>query len=160
MVLKVGDPKEFSTADLQMFLKLLIEQGKVQNATLQKIARCKLIAVCFFKSEMVSIGAIKPKTNSDFNIQKSNLEHLRDQFDLELGYCYTKDEYRGRGYSSEIANRLLGFTDMQNIMASTELRQDNGMVRILEKNGLKLYGQSWKSEIHGGALGLFLRFSN
>jgi hypothetical protein len=43
-------------------------------------------------------------------------------------------------------------------MASTELREDNSMKRILERNKFIQYGNSWRSGIHGGQLGLFLRY--
>lgn len=43
-------------------------------------------------------------------------------------------------------------------MASTELRIDNAMIRILEKNNFKQFGKPWKSTVHKGTLGLFLKF--
>ena len=32
------------------------------------------------------------------------------------------------------------------------------MLHILQKNGFVRYGKTWKSKIHGGELGLFLRY--
>jgi len=43
-------------------------------------------------------------------------------------------------------------------MASTEITANPAMVRILEKQGFRLFGKPWKSDIHGNYLGLFLRF--
>ena len=43
-------------------------------------------------------------------------------------------------------------------MASTEITNNPGMVKILERNGFRLFGKPWKSKIHSHYLGLFLRF--
>ncbi len=155
---KIGTPSEFNEGELDTFLALLKEQGKVTKPTLKKIERCELLGICLTNTEMVSIGAVKPKTNSDFNLDKSALQDLRDEFILELGYFYTKSSFGGKGISSAIFRILIEKLPNENLMASTELRNDNAMVRILEKNGFKLFGKPWKSQIHGKLLGLYLKF--
>jgi len=155
---KIDDPKNLTEAERKTFLALLIKQNKVRNPTIEKINRCKLIGVCFVDGELISIGAIKPKTNSDFNSSKADVDKFRNIFSLELGYCYTLPEHTGNGYSSSIVKLLLDKFKNTNLMASTELRADNSMTRILEKNSFKQYGKAWKSSIHNGTLGLFLKF--
>ena len=125
---------------------------------MEKINRCKFICVCIVDGEIISIGAIKPKTNSDFDSNKADLDKFRNDFSLELGYCYTLPDHTGKGYSSSLVKLLLDKFKDTNLMASTELRIDNSMKRILEKNSFKQYGKPWKSSIHNGALGLFLKF--
>jgi len=159
IVYQVGVPKDFSNEDLNLFVELLKLQGKVSTPTLIKVNRCKYLGLCINKGEIVSIGAIKPKTNSNFNGEKANLDELRNKFDLELGYCFTLPLHTGNGYSSQLVNLLLEKVSNENVMSSTELRQDNGMLRILQKNGFKLTGQSWKSGVHGGELGLYLKYA-
>jgi len=109
-------------------------------------------------NEIISIGAIKPKTNSDFNSDKADLDKFRNDFSLELGYCFTLPNYTGKGFSSSIVKLLPDKFNHTNLMASTELRIDNSMTRILEKNNFKQFGKPWKSAIHKGTLGLFLKF--
>lgn len=155
---KIDNPKNFTEAERDTFLDLLKKQNKVSKPTKEKINRCKFICVCKVDGEIISIGAIKPKTNSDFDSNKADLDEFRNDFSLELGYCYTVPDHTGKGYSSAIVKLLLNKCKDINLMASTELRADNSMTLILEKNSFKQYGKPWESSIHNGALGLFLKF--
>ena len=153
---KIAPPSNFSDSEKQVFLDLLILQNKVINPTRLKIDRCSILGVCIINNEIVSIAAIKPKTNSDFGIEKANLENMRTEFKLELGYCFTRLAHIGNGYSSSLVKLLIAEVKA-NLMASTELSNDT-MSGILMKNGFKQFGKQWKSKIHGGNLGLFLKF--
>ena len=156
---KVDTPKSFSENEKAIFLQLLKKQDKVVNPTIDKINRCNFLGICYKGNLIVSIGAIKPKTNSDFNIEKADLDKIRNEFQLELGYCYTLPSETGKGHSSKIVNLLLSKIAQNNIMASTELNEDNSMKRILERNNFKQQGKPWTSGIHGGQLGLFLKYA-
>ncbi|MBS1571345.1 MAG: hypothetical protein KF825_09995 [Ferruginibacter sp.] len=155
---KLDTPKNISDTDKKIFLELLIQQGKVTNPTLEKINRCTFLCLCKVDNKIISIGAIKPKTNSDFNSDKADLDKFRNDFSSELGYCFTLPDHTGKGFSSSIVKLLLDKFSDTNLMASTELRVDNSMTRILEKNNFKQFGKPWKSTIHKGTLGLFLKF--
>ncbi|BDU25127.1 hypothetical protein [Flavobacterium sp. GSB-24] len=155
---KTDIPESFSNSELQIFINLLTKQDKVRNPSIEKLYRCKYLSVCMVGDEIVSIGATKPKTNSDFDPAKADLPHLSVNFRWEIGYCYTDPDHIGKGYSSSIVEKLIGKLPEINLMASTELRKDNSMLRILERNGFKQFGNVWKSTIHNGDLGLFLKF--
>ena len=155
----INVPEKFSADEREVFRKLLQQQGKMQKVTIDKVNRCQLLCVCRVDNNIVSIGAIKPKTNSDFDSNKADLDRMRSEFKVELGYCFTLPGYTGNGFSSLIVKMLIEKIGKENIMASTELRGDNSMTRILERSGFKQYGKPWKSGIHGGALGLFLKFA-
>lgn len=157
VIYRIDTPKNYSETEKNAFRDLLEQQGKVPQPTIDKVNRCTFLCVCKVDNTIISIGAIKPKTNSDFDTKKGNLDHLRNDFKLELGYCYTVPDYTRNGYSSQIVRMLVDKCREINLMASTELKIDNSMTRILERNGFKQYGQPWKSRIHGGTLGLFLR---
>lgn len=156
---KLDDPKGFSEEEKQSFLNLLRLQGKMKNPIIEKVNRCRLLCICKVDSLVVSIGAIKPKTNSDFNVEKADLDKMRDEFQIELGYCFTLSDFTRKGISSMIVKMLLDSVKDKNLVASTELRSDNSMIRILKKAGFRQYGKPWKSEIHEGSLGLFLKFA-
>ena len=154
---KIAPPSNFSVSEKEVFLNLLILQNKVTKPTILKIDRCSILGVCKIDDEIVSIAAIKPKTNSDFDSEKADIENMRTEFRLELGYCFTLIAHTGNGYSSSLVKYLIDEVE-ENLMASTELRVDNTMSRILIKNGFRQFGNPWKSKIHGGCLGLFLKF--
>ena len=157
---KVDNPKNFSENEKAIFLQLLIQQNKVANPTIEKVNHCNFLGICYCKdTSIVSIGAIKPKTNSDFNIEKADLKEMSNEFQLELGYCFTLPDKTGQGHSSTITKMLLDKVTNKNVMASTEIRSDNSVIRILERNGFKQYGKPWKSVIHKGTLGLYLKFA-
>lgn len=86
---------------------MLVKQRKFKHPTIEKVNRCKILCTCLVDNECISIGAIKPKTISDFGIIKGNLPQLNSAFTPELGYCYTDPNHTGKGYSSAIVNSLI-----------------------------------------------------
>ncbi|MNG96506.1 hypothetical protein D3C79_555750 [compost metagenome] len=154
---KIGPPSEFKDTEIESFLDLLLVQNKVENPTLDRIRNCKLIAIGYDWDIPVSIGAIKPKTKSDFTASKANLIDEADKYDWEIGYFFTDPDYQGKRYSSYIFKELLKIYGRGNIMASTEIRENNTMIHILEKHGFLRKGNAWNSSISGNKLRLFLR---
>ncbi len=154
----INAPEQFSLEERQTFEMLLKKQNKVRNVTIKKIDRCKYICFGMIDQFPISIGAIKPKTVSDFNSNKANIPGLQGQFEWELGYLYTCDEHRKNGYGSKVIEGLISKAGNINLMASTELSEGNPMKKLLERKGFEKRGNTWKSQIHGGDLGLFLKF--
>ncbi|HGL6802489.1 TPA: GNAT family N-acetyltransferase [Citrobacter amalonaticus] len=146
-----------SNSHRETFAKMLKAQGKVQGDLAIKADRCMAICFAFYNEELVAIGAIKCKTVSDFSAHKADVSSLEPEFDWELGYIYTVPKFEGKGLARNVVANLLEFFGEGNLMASTEITENPGMVRILERNGFKLYGKPWKSAIHGNYLGLYLR---
>jgi hypothetical protein len=155
VIYKINGPDTFTKSEKKEFCDLLVKQNKVVDPTIEKIERCTWLCICQVGDRVVSIGAIKPATKMDFNRTHADLAELSKEYDLELGYCYTEPDYTGNGYSSTIVNLLL--EKESKLMASTETRDDNPMIYVLRKFGFKECGKSWKSIIHGGSLGLYLR---
>jgi RimJ/RimL family protein N-acetyltransferase len=141
-----------------IFSEMLQKQGKVEGKMMSKADRCKMICIAKVDSKVVSIGAIKRKTDSDFYNEKAGLTELADQFEWELGYLFTDNGFGGKGIASTVVRVLIENYGNDNLMASTEISDNPVMVRILEKNGFRLFGRPWKSRIHENYLGLFLKF--
>ena len=150
--------KSLTDGHRSLFADMLKEQGKVQGDLSAKADRCKLICLAKLNGKTVGIGAIKKKTESDFDENKSGLVHLKDDFEWELGYVFTQKAVAGRGIASNVVKLLLQELAPENLMASTEISANPSMVRILEKNGFIRLGNPWKSQIHDNFLALFLRF--
>ena len=150
--------EELEDKHKMLFSEMLQKQGKVQGNTMSKADRCKMICIAKVDDKVVSIGAIKVKTDSDFTNEKAGLTELADQFKWELGYLFTDNGYVGKGIASTIVRMLIESYGNDNLMASTEISKNPGMVKILEKNGFRLFGNPWKSQIHDNYLGLFLKF--
>jgi len=137
---------------------MLKKQGKVKGNLDTKIDRCELICVAKINSQYAAIGAIKQKTPSSFTNAKAGVPDLSNDFEWELGYLYTNEEYRRRGLASVITKTLIDNYGEKNLMASTEISANSKMVKILENNGFRLFGKPWQSGIHENYLGLFLKF--
>ncbi len=150
--------EDFEDEHRKLFSEMLQKQGKVQGNTMSKADRCKMICIAKIDSKVVSIGAIKKKTESDFSNEKAGLTEFADQFEWELGYLFTENGYSGKGIASTIARTLIESYGNDNLMASTEISENPAMVKILEKNGFRLFGRPWKSRIHENYLGLFLKY--
>jgi RimJ/RimL family protein N-acetyltransferase len=141
-----------------IFAAMLCKQGKVTGDFAAKADRCKLICIAKIDGEVVGIGGIKKKTASDFYKDKAGVPDLANKFEWELGYLYTDRDHGGHGIGSAVTRLLIDAYGKGNLMASTEISANPKMVRILEKQGFRLFGKPWKSGIHDNYLGLFLRF--
>jgi len=155
---QIVEKKDFDENHRKIFAIMLEEQGKVEGPFDNKIDRCNLICVVNIETDVAAIGAVKQKTQSDFSHQKAGIPELSSDFEWELGYFYTRQEYAGQGIASRVAEMLLREHGEGNLMASTEVTANPAMVTILQKNGFRLFGKPWKSGIHGKHLGLFLKF--
>lgn len=150
--------KDIQEKHRAVFGDLLKRQGKVKGDLLKKADRCKIICIVSLDENPIAIGGIKPKTTEDFQKDKADLLDLEDFFLWELGYLYTDTKHSGKGIASNVSKILLEEFGKENIMASTEITANLGMVKILEKCGFRHYGKPWKSGIHDNFLGLFLKF--
>jgi GNAT superfamily N-acetyltransferase len=149
---------EIDDSHRSTFANLLKLQGKVKGNLLDKADRCMFICIVTLNNKPVAIGGIKPSTNADFKSDKSDLLAFESVFNWELGYIYTNKDHSGKGIASTLVRILLEEFGSENIMASTEITANPGMIRILEKNGFRHFGKPWKSGIHDNYLGLFLKF--
>lgn len=157
---EVVDKQDLRDSHRSLFAEMLKMQGKVQGTLSSKADRCKSICIATCNEEPVAIGAIKQKTESDFAEHKANLPQLSRKFHWELGYLFTNPDFQGRKLAKSITNSLIQHFGDGNLMASTEIKENPKMVKILESNGFVLQGKPWQSAIHGNLLGLFLRMSN
>ncbi len=156
---KIYNKEEITDDIADDFLKLLKKQEKVRNPNTNKIKLCRQIILCYVENNFAGIGALKPKTRSDFNILKADLPNLEEKFEWELGYFYTDPNYRKLGIASIMTKLLLYGKENENFLATTEIYNTNPMIYILEKHGFRQCGKVWKSTIHDGVIGLFLKIN-
>jgi len=148
---------DFNDSHRSMFSGMLRKQGRVKGDLNTKVDRCKLICIAKVEGVTVSIGAIKQKTQSVFTNKKAGILELSSEYEWELGYLYTDENYGGRRIASTIASMLIESYGNHNLMASTEVEVNPAMVKILENHGFRKIGKPWKSNIHENFLGLFLK---
>ena len=156
--IKAGPADAFFKKESDQLISLLKKQGKVVEPSIFKLRRCHSICSCELDDKIIAMGAVKPKTASDFNETKSGEMNRLNDFKWELGYMFTEEEFRGKGYSSRIIEQLFERLGKYNLMATTETDELNPMRKLLLRFGFQQYGNTWKSKIHGGRLGLFLKY--
>ncbi|HIF9499313.1 TPA: GNAT family N-acetyltransferase [Photobacterium damselae] len=158
---EVVDKTDLQDHHRKLLADMLQRQGKVRGKReqlLTKADRCKSICIASIDGKPVAIGAIKTKTCSDFTDSKADLPQLEKEFNWELGYLFTDSNFQGQKIAGNIVQILIRHFGKENLMASTEITANPGMVKILENNGFKQFGKPWKSSIHEHFLGLFLKF--
>ena len=156
---EVVEKQDLNDSHRSLFAAMLKMQGKVQGDLSLKADRCKSICIATCDGVAVAIGAIKRKTESDFSERKADILELSKEFQWELGYLFTKPHFQGRKLAKSITKLLIEHFGSGNLMASTEIKENPGMVKILESNAFMLQGKPWKSAIHGNLIGLFLKMS-
>ncbi len=152
--------KPFDNKQRDLLADMLEKQNKVRGNLKNKIDRCELLCIAKDNDVVIGIGAIKKKTESDFDTDRANLPKIADQFEWELGYIYTVDNYQGKGIASEIVRRILVEFGKSNLIATTEIKENPSMVKILEKYSFCQKGKTWTSSIHNNQLGLFIYYGN
>jgi hypothetical protein len=154
----VAEPVKFLQEQRELFLELLIEQGQVENPTIEKVNNCRFLCIVYYNGAAIGIGAIKRSGKSAF--RKSGMEELAEQYNNELGYLYVRDEkpYKDFGIGRTISRLLLQQVEGENVFASTAVDKDaSTMVHILSKLGFKQEGKPYEGGKTNKAISLFIR---
>lgn len=143
----IKKPTDCSKEELESFKKLVLEGGQVAANGLEKrIKNCKYLGLYYVDNELVGVSAIKKK---DKEVVKRALCKAQiittDVPTLELGYSYTKPDFRRQGINKKINDGLLELVDGEKIYATT----DNDIMRkYLSNKGFKKVGKSFKGRLN------------
>ena len=157
MCVKIKAPSRCNDKELQNFHCLVLEGEQVQAAGLKDgIRKAVLLAFYYEEDTLVGIAALKRphQAHKEEVIRKAGVFEKRDEFDLELGWAFTLEKYRGKGICSCLVRKLLEAHGSKNLFATT--RKDNvQMQKILKQNGFRRVGKSYVGR--GCRLLLFVR---
>jgi RimJ/RimL family protein N-acetyltransferase len=151
---------ECSTDELNKFVKLVEKGDEVDRCNLSdRVKRAQFLAFSYDESNnLVGVGAIKqPNTtyrNSVFSKAKSN--HPPNQYDVELGWIYIEEDFRGRGIGKTIVRELLEKIKDKKVYATTRTDNDT-MKHILKYFKFHESGEEYKSTRGKHSLVLFVR---
>ncbi len=153
---KVGTPKEFSSQEIEDFLRLLIQQNQIKNPSIEKVKNCIILCSAYFQEELIGIGAIKQVYKTPFD--KAGVSELKDKYNHELGYLFIKEnkEIRGKGIAKAICNYLISQVPEENIFATTEQSEENSMVYILQGLNFEKVGETYSGAKTKKKIGLYL----
>lgn len=149
---------ECSEGELAKFCTLVTKSGEVQTQGLFELVReAEYLAFHYADNgSLVGIGALKrPRSSYKMKVfQKSGTALSADEYNLELGWLYTKPEFRGKGITQAIVGTLLSKIGCEKVFATT--RKDDAK-HILKKFKFTETGKRFESSRRGYRLSLFVR---
>ena len=154
---KIDKPDEFSEKEKKEFLELLKKQGQVRNPNLDNINSSSFLCLVCVDKTPIGIGALKNVYKKPF--EYADIEDLKDDYELELGYLFVdsnqnEQNYRGLGIGKNITRMLLTKDVDRNLFATTELNQSNTMLHILKDFGFESIGNPYKGHTTGKIISL------
>ncbi len=129
--------------ELEDFKNLVLAGGQVTaNGLEARIKNCKALGFYYVDNKLVGISAIKQKNKEIVKRTRDKAKVKAEEIPtLELGYSFTKPEFRGRGINKKLNNGLLEVIVGEKIYATTD---SNIMRKYLSENGFKKMGESFK----------------
>lgn len=118
----IREPKNCTPDELAKFMELAIEGGQVSAEGLQnRIRNCKYLGFHYEGDELVAISAVKQKDVQRVKRTqaKAGIEEINPPL-LELGYSYTRKNFRKRGLNRIVKDTLLERVKGERIYATTD----------------------------------------
>jgi GNAT superfamily N-acetyltransferase len=152
-------PANIGANDKAVFLQLVRQGGKVNEATLPDLFRRALcIGIAQKDGEIVGVGAIKTPydgyRSSVFEKAKSKLDV--SNYPFELGWFFVRESARGRGISKKLLDKLLPMLEGKGCYSTSDVTNDR-MHKTLRGAGFKTDGVPYPSQLNAPDLQLFVR---
>jgi len=134
-------------------MNLVLEGGQVQEEGLRDLVMSAgWLGFARLDGDLVSVAAAKVPRASYRDRVFGYAGSLVDstEFNLELGWAYTRPEYEGRGVGSGLADLLLG--GISEAIFATTGTENMAMRHILEKRGFSKSGDPYQGRIESKVL--------
>lgn len=138
-------PADCSKKQLKQFHDLVISGKQVQAEGLpERIASAALLAFAHVDGQLAGVASIKNQKRSYITaiFLKAKVPRLAEHFDHEIGYAVTHVDFRRRGISRDLINRLMDSKPKAKFYATTK---NDDMRALFEKTGFKKIGQSYQN---------------
>ncbi len=156
----IETPSKCSADQLEGFAKLVLLGGQVRAAGLsERICRASFLGFHYEEDDLAAIAALKQATEQYRGnvFRKSAAPFPPDSFAMELGWVFTRAEFRGRGISHRLLARLLEKAGQNNLFATT--RTDNRLMEnVLKSLGFQQAGRAFPGTDGAHLLHLWVRF--
>ena len=138
----IEPPGNCSPDQLDAFAELVLKGGQIRAIGLRETDnRAHWLGFHYEDDELAAIAALKRPTENyrDKVFRKAKASFPAGGFVAELGWVFTRPEFRGRGISHRLLQRLLEKAGQDNLFATT--RGDNRwMQRLLQSLGFQPAG--------------------
>jgi len=137
-------PQECTDREIDRFVRLLLAGGQVDHRNLKEtvIAHGSRLAFAFVGDLIVGIAAVKkPARHYVINVfQKAHVAIHAVYYELEIAWCCTAPEYRGRGLCRRLIGRLLNEVSGRNFF-STTVATNEAMIKIFTGFDFEKFGR-------------------
>jgi ribosomal protein S18 acetylase RimI-like enzyme len=144
----IQPPHKCDSGLIDAFRELVIQGEQVQFAGLnERLRAAHLLAFHYLNDELVAIAALKQPSESyrDKVFRCAQATMNPNSFRLELGWVFTREDFRGRGISRHLLELLLQKAGEDKLFATT--RADNhAMQRLLKSLGFERAGSPFSGE--------------
>ena len=141
---QVKNPASCSSDQLEEFHKLSMKAEQVDVYGLEaRIRNSEILAFCYDSGRLVGISALKnPNSNYKNRVfKKAGISELADNYDFEIGYAYTENEYRGNRINFHLNERLINMVKSRRVYATTA---NPSMINILKNLGFNPIGKPYQ----------------
>ncbi|CAM4331871.1 hypothetical protein ZORO111903_13990 [Zobellia roscoffensis] len=146
MNIKVLPPNKCTEKELDLFHDLVLKGKQVdKNGLKNRISNSSVLGFCYIENSLVSISSIKRPNEGYKNriFAKAKILELAKYHPFELGYAYTEKDFRGKGLNFRINERLLEFSVLEPIYATTHnVKMKGSLLRM----GFKVVGAEYKGD--------------
>ncbi|MFC4212375.1 hypothetical protein ACFOWA_14345 [Pedobacter lithocola] len=145
-IFEIKKPANCSIAELHQFYILLKKGNKVSLTNLhEKILSAKYLGFCYHNKKLIGISAIKKPTKAYIQAihEKAGIiRNIHNNF-LEIGYSFTREEFREKGISSNLKRMLFEKIHLyKGILFSTTATPSSQ--RFLKANGFNSCGNVYQ----------------
>ncbi len=155
----IKKPSECSPQELADFKALaLLDRETFEKGLDEKITGAEWLGLHYERDKLVAVAGLqRPVEGYKKGVfKKAGAESSAEDFAFEFCWAYTRDDYRGRGFCSELLQGILeqaGNSNMFAIVRSNNKR----MADILQKQGFVLEGFPYSRRAHRYTFQLYLR---
>jgi GNAT superfamily N-acetyltransferase len=154
-------PADCSDAEIENFCALVEKGGEVTPGLRQRVIdRGVMLAFVYDGDIVAAVGGLKtPYASYKQKVfKKANSDRHAADFEAELGWVFVSDDYRGRGISGTICDKLISVADANNSgVYATSSVSNTKMHATLARAGFSKSGVEYKSERDDDRLLIFIR---
>jgi GNAT superfamily N-acetyltransferase len=155
----IKPPAACAAEQLDAFAELVRCGGQVRAVGLRRrVAAAHWLAFHYEGNEIVAVGALKrPTPDYRARVFEQAQSTLTDAaFDIELGWVFTRGEFRRQGIGARLVGGLLEKAGTANVFATSRSR-NRTMQRLLAASGFERTGRPFPSTNGEHSIQLWLR---
>lgn len=141
-------PSSCTTVEIEIFKALVVKGDEVSKDGLSdRIVRAEALGFAYMGSVLIGIGALKKPSDAHRAsvFTKSGTILKPEDFPLELGWFFVEKNYRGRGISKLLIQKLVDVAGKRRVFATS--RVDNKLMhRSIENAGFTQVGHAYASD--------------